>query len=140
MNQWKPTREGDYRIGSDVREVWEGKPNYPMVKNPRNQLWEPVPDGPWSLMGPDWQAGAPTVAQLRNWPWWAIESNITWGQLEHKGPILRCCEWAPDVFDPGEAIQSRGEGRLLRAYLTRSAPIQEDMSNGPLWVPRDVAE
>lgn len=101
---WKPTKAGTYLLCGDTLSVsvesWGGVA---------------VADGPWSLMGPDWQPGAPTVAQLSKWPWWA---------LQYDDCLVVGTTLADEDFDTVEC----------------SAPVQFDLSNGPLWVPLEVCK
>lgn len=112
---WKPTKAGTYRYGDVNREAWLSNDKL-MVRDMHTNLWCPVPDGPWSLLTPDWQQGAPTVAQLSRWQWWAI-----WG-------------------GSGQMMVAGMVAELRLDYVLRSAPIQPDLNNGPLWVPLEVVK
>lgn len=133
---WKPTKEGMYRHGEGIAHVmYPGTISVSNEPTPRYcpddfdsvatcpddwRRWQgrltPVPDGPWSIIAPDWQPGAPTVEQLIRWEWWAI-----WG-------------------GSGQMMVAGMVAELRLDYVLRSAPIQPDVSNGPLWVPLEVAK
>ena len=125
MTQWKPTKAGEYRRGADVT-VWNNDGRL-MARDPISHRLVPVADGPWSLVGPDWQAGAPTVAQLRKWPWWAV-------QWESGVIVVDCTDDAGDDYATSRALA------FSKRPIARSAPVQRDATNGPLWVPMEVAE
>lgn len=145
---WKPTKEGIYIHGGEYSRVmypntiamWnEPAPRYcpddfnPVTTCPDDwRRWQgrltPVPDGPWSLLAPDWQPGAPTMAQLLKWPWWAVQ----WAS----GVIVVDCT----DDEPGVAYAVARSVAFSKRPIAKSAPVQRDASNGPLWVPLEVTK
>jgi hypothetical protein len=121
MKFWKPSRIGRYLFKSRVVEV--GTVNGIACEwKSFSGVNVPLQDGPWSMFEPEWQQGAPTVEQLERWQWWYLKYSNNEATVE-RVTVNDCAEggffWDSDVV--------------------ASAPVQPDMSNGPLWVPLEVA-
>lgn len=150
---WKPTKVGVYRHGEEIAHVMypgtisvsnEPAPRYcpddfdPVATCPDDwRRWQgrltPVPDGPWSLLAPDWQPGAPTVAQLERWQWWAVVTV---------GGDLVAGSWSAHVTLAGtllDVVTSNGR-KVDTDAIAQCTPIQPDLSSGPLWVPLEVCK
>lgn len=128
---WKPTRVGLYRYKGRDCYVWPSwaKDETPMFYPDASPRWEFVQDGPWSLLCPEWQQGAPTVAQLERWPWWALALK----GREYKQVICGKVSMSGDpswLYIPSVKV----------AAVVKSAPIQPNLENGPLWVPLEVCK
>ena len=125
---WKPTQAGIYRLNGAERAV--GLIGEILLFQSSEQPSGSIPDGPWSLTAPDQQLGPPTPAQLKLWPWWALTGTY-WadtGASEESAMLI------------GKVHERHGMlclgGRLtVFMSITHSAPIQENLTDGPLWVP-----
>lgn len=128
MKKWKPSSAGFLFCGGSgiARTLWMSE-GVPLIRDGMSGEPPPGDFSTWSLLSPDMQPGAPTAAQLERWQWWAM-----WWQ---DGSFL--CDAMRESDYPGFIVM--GEGMGLRDIVTHSAPIQEDLSRGPLWVPLEVA-
>lgn len=128
---WKPTKFGQYLLKGSVATV--------MLRDDRLIVWNATRDcqdvqpAQWSLLAPDRQKCAPTHAQLERWQWWAVWWSF--GDM-----WLGTCRLYTNTYDPVELL----DGIYVGAHsgstdeILYSAPIQPDLSTGPLWVPLEV--
>lgn len=121
MTQWKPTSEGTFLLDGRVSFTYEENG---LIVDCGGIAIQP---GSWSLFRPDWQLGAPTVAQLERWKWWAV-------QWESGVIVVDCTD------DAGEDYAISRASAFSKRPIARSAPVQRDATSGPLWVPMEVAE
>lgn len=136
MNEWIPTEAGVYLLNglpcslARCPETSRLQPLNRAEADPRyglsTAIVSPVMStSGWSLLAPDWQGGAPTDRQLSAWPNWMIETFA--------GALL-CGIWCWNE-DGGLC----GEHCMLeQKEVSRSAPIQPDLSSGPRYVPLSV--
>lgn len=138
MEMWKPSKEGIYMLRGvpvpvtnpgDTGVGWRvGEITARLESDPILDIGS-VPDGlSWSLLRPGWQPGAPTVAQLERWKWWALELKGNQYKQIICGAVCQSADslW---LYVPG----------VKRINVVHSAPIQPDLTGGPLWVPLEVA-
>ena len=126
MKKWKPSSTGFLFCGGSgtARTLWMSE-GVPLIRDGISGEPPPGDFSTWSLLQPDMQPGAPTVAQLERWQWWAFE---------HDHRFLYC-----GVVRHAKGLMSVGAALLNPEFVTHSAPIQEDLSRGTLWVPLEVA-
>lgn len=121
---WKPASEGTFLLDGRVSFTYEDNG---LIVDCGGIAIQP---GSWSLFRPDMQPGAPTVAQLERWQWWALWLGIN-------GVSSLAC--VPGGDDIAAAANWSSEMCQASVNVVHSAPIQADLNWGPLWVPLDVA-
>lgn len=139
-DSWKPTQPGLYRSGNTIVSLrsngvlcLDTHPGSTSLMFGNLKEWVECQDVTWSLIGPDRQSGAPTSSQVQHWPWWAV---VTSG-----GDMVAGLWHVPHYYSKLSLELATPNGRLVAVeHVTWSAPIQSDMADGLLWVPRTVAQ
>lgn len=137
---WKPNKAGQYLYNGQCYDLesFSVTHNFEIIRGSGSRVLPPTTmtlqeqikemGAPWSLLSPDWQDGAPTAQQLERWKWWSI---LVMGSGLHSAEFSHIDDGG--LFQPDESYTPIVD-------VIKSAPIQPDIENGPLWVPLEVAK